>query len=264
MTTLILHAPEDSHLVRPLQRFLELSGIECECGDVRPKILAAENTLVICGDTLDTNGWLVDILRDRPDVVLVQITPAPIPFEHDTVVDLHNWPSRSADKTLVTLADWLKQGRPGSFSPRNVAAAESARKGWLSENAAPMMLLAVMVIIVATLLSFEQPMSAAVTSAASQERVAHSTGSGTFQDQGGQSISSLPVDVNTGFAATDNNATAPEPTGTNAAVNIPMGSHAAEGSGKDPATSSTRIIAKCIQDTGSGCALVDCAQPVQR
>ncbi|MBM4205231.1 MAG: hypothetical protein FJ194_13945 [Gammaproteobacteria bacterium] len=152
MTTLILHAPEDTHLVRPLQRFLELVGLECDSSEVRPCAVSAKNVLVICGDTLNANGWLVDILRNRPDAVLVHITPAQIPFENDTVIDLRRWPSRSADKMLVILAAWLKQGRPGSFGPRNPAPGNIARKGWLGENAAPMMLLAVMAVIVATLL----------------------------------------------------------------------------------------------------------------
>jgi hypothetical protein len=248
MSTIILHAPEDTHLVRPLQRFLELSGLECECRDTPPRELRSDNILVICGDTLDANQWLMDILRQSPAAVLVQITPPMNPIEHGTVIDLHNWPSRSADKTLVTLAEWLQQGRLDSFSPRPAASPTPASREWLRENAAPMILLGVVALILVSLLSFEQPMSAAITPSLPREQDAWSNGSQVLQNRSAHDLASQSARSGADVAST--------------APPRDTGSKTTKASVADTSASPATVI-RCMQDFGFGCAVLNC-EPIHQ
>lgn len=154
MTWNICHAAEDAHLVRPLRRFLEISGLDCSC-HVKPPAGDAEGTIVICGESFTDQSWLGRILEDQPDAIAVLIAPVNPGSQRRTIIDLRSWPSRSADKTLLSMVEWLKQGRPGSFAHATADPQTAPRSRWSNENSLIVLLMLLVVTGLGVLLSID-------------------------------------------------------------------------------------------------------------
>lgn len=155
MTWNICHAAEDAHLVRPLRRFLEISGLDCACHTQTPPG-GAEGTLVLCGDSFADQSWLGQILEDQPDAIAVLIAPVNPGSQRRTIIDLRSWPSRSADKTLVAMVEWLKQGRPGHFTHATVEPSTPPKERWSNENTAIVLLMLLVLTGLGVLISMDR------------------------------------------------------------------------------------------------------------
>ena len=122
----IYHAPEDAHLVGPLARFIELTEVDLVCVDSEPAKYATAG-LVMCGRSYDTQPWLKKALRVNNSVVAVLLTDVDPGVKNARSVDLRSWPGRSADRTVLALAEWLKSEGKSSFPGMSTRSAASAR-----------------------------------------------------------------------------------------------------------------------------------------
>ncbi|MEZ5596459.1 MAG: hypothetical protein R3E84_08720 [Pseudomonadales bacterium] len=114
MKVTIYHAPDDAHLVRPFAAFLEAAELSPVCVDRLPPAWAP-NALVICGAGHARQAWLHDALAEAENAVAVRFAEVPLKTGGGRQVDLLTWPARSADRTLMALADWLHDGSRGRF-----------------------------------------------------------------------------------------------------------------------------------------------------
>lgn len=155
MAYLIYHAPDDAHLVRPLKRFLDIAEVGAECHE-RPVDRSADGYIVICGEGFGHHPWLARVLREQDDAIAVLIAPVETGIAGRTTIDLRAWPARSADRTLVSFVDWLKQGRQGTFGSRPAPDTKEKARNWFRENAAAVILMAVVGAGLIALSSIEQ------------------------------------------------------------------------------------------------------------
>ena len=139
----IYHAPEDAHLVGPLARFIELTEVALVCVDSEPARYAATG-LVICGRGYDTQPWLKKALRFSSSVVAVLLADVDPGVKNARRVDLRAWPGRSADRTVLALAEWLKSDGKSSFPGMSTKSATSASPQ-RSQNIAAFVVLSVIV-----------------------------------------------------------------------------------------------------------------------
>ncbi len=143
MVYTLYHAPDDVHLVRPLARFIELSEVELVCVDKEPANYAPTG-LVLCGRGYDTQPWLKQALRVSNSVVAVLLADVDPGVKDVRCIDLRTWPGRSADKTAMALAEWLKSGGKTTFPGKRPTARESTQTQ-RSQNIAAFVILAVIV-----------------------------------------------------------------------------------------------------------------------
>ncbi len=98
--------------------------------------------LVVCGESFETQEWLKRVVQEEAEAILVLLAPVDFDVHPRTAIDLCNWPSRTADKTLVTLVDSLKKGRHGTFEAASrPQPPTTAAPSWFSENRTGVILL---------------------------------------------------------------------------------------------------------------------------
>ena len=129
--------------MRPLARFIELMEVDLVCVDTEPEQFATTG-LVLCGRGYDTQPWLKNALRVNNSVVAVLLADVDPGVKNARCIDLRTWPGRSADKTALALAEWLKSGGKSSFPGMSAKAQESARPQ-RSQNIAAFLMLAMIV-----------------------------------------------------------------------------------------------------------------------
>ena len=105
----LYHAPEDSHLVRPLARFMELAEVDLVQVDGEPKTYA-QTGVVLCGSSYALHPWLKQALRRGNTMIAVLLADVDPGVKKAPKVDLRAWPSHTADRTLIALTQWLKTG----------------------------------------------------------------------------------------------------------------------------------------------------------
>ncbi len=127
----------------PLARFIELTEVALVCVDSEPARYATSG-LVMCGRGYDTQPWLKKALRFSNSVVAVLLADVDPGVKNARRVDLRAWPGRSADRTVLALAEWLKSDGKSSFPGMSAKSAASASPQ-RSQNIAALVVLSVII-----------------------------------------------------------------------------------------------------------------------
>jgi len=158
----IYHAPEDAHLVGPLARFIELTEVDLVCMDSEPASYANAG-LVMCGRGYESQPWLKKALRSSSSVVAVLLADVDPGVKKTKKVDLRAWPGRSADRTVLALAEWLKSDGRSVFPGMSEQAARTASSPQRSQNIAAFVVLSVIVGLFFMMAQLTEPKSDALT-----------------------------------------------------------------------------------------------------
>jgi hypothetical protein len=158
----IYHAPEDTHLVVPLARFIELTEVDLICVDSEPARFATAG-LVMCGSGYENQPWLKKVLRSSSSVVAVLLADVDPGVKNARTVDLRSWPGRSADRTVLALAEWLKSDGKSSFPGMSTGPAASASSPQRGQNIAAFVVLSVVVGLFFMMARFTDPKSETLT-----------------------------------------------------------------------------------------------------
>ena len=110
----------------PLARFITLTEVDLVCVDSEPAKYATAG-LVMCGRGYDTQPWLKKALGASNSVVAVLLADIDPGVKNARSVDLRSWPGRSADRTVLALAEWLKSEGKTSFPGMSTRSAAPAR-----------------------------------------------------------------------------------------------------------------------------------------
>lgn len=140
----IYHAPEDAHLVGPLARFIELTEVDLVCVDSEPARYVNAG-LVMCGRGYESQPWLKKALRSSTSLIAVLLADVDPGVKNAQRVDLRAWPGRSADRTVLALAEWLKSDGKSVFPGMSAQAARTAASPQRSQNIAAFVVLSVIV-----------------------------------------------------------------------------------------------------------------------
>ena len=162
MNYTIYHAPEDAHLVGPLARFIELTEVNLVCVDSEPARYVNAG-LVMCGRGYESQPWLQKALRSSNSVIAVLLTDVDPGVKNAQRVDLRAWPGRSADRTVLALAEWLKSDGKSAFPGMSAQAARTASKPQRSQNIAAFVVLSVIVGLFFMMAQLTDPKSDALT-----------------------------------------------------------------------------------------------------
>ncbi len=128
----------------PLARFIELTEVDLVCVDSAPARYATTG-LVMCGRGYESQPWLKKALRSSNSVIAVLLADVDPGVKNTRSVDLRSWPGRSADRTVLALAEWMKSDGKSSFPGMRAKPATSASNPQRSQNIAAFMVLAVIV-----------------------------------------------------------------------------------------------------------------------
>ena len=114
----VFYTAEDAHKVRPLIRFLELQDVGIR-QNTSPKPVASSPHLVVVSEHFQEEAWAAEAL-EAADAIALLLADAEVPPETRTA-DLRAWPARSADRTLASVAEWIKSPQAGSASQASAA-----------------------------------------------------------------------------------------------------------------------------------------------
>ena len=119
----VFYTAEDAHKVRPLIRFLELQDVGIR-QNTSPKPVASSPHLVVVSEHFQAEAWAADALK-APDAIALLLADAEVPSGTRTA-DLRAWPARSADRTLASVAEWIKSPQAGSTAHASATRHSSA------------------------------------------------------------------------------------------------------------------------------------------
>ncbi len=133
-------AADDEHRVVLLVELLQRAG---QAVVLRPGPVADPTNplLLACTRRSLAEPWVTALLAGPRDVVAVRLDTTPLPQPCARVIDMQNWPARSADRKVAALVRWLVQhgGAGVAAGGAEVSAGDrSAAHGPGSETAAPL------------------------------------------------------------------------------------------------------------------------------
>ncbi len=133
-------AADDEHRVVLLVELLQRAG---QAVVLRPGPVADPTNplLLACTRRSLAEPWVTALFAGPRDVVAVRLDTTPLPQPCARVIDMQNWPARSADRKVAALVRWLVQhgGAGVAAGGAEVSAGDrSAAHGPGSETAAPL------------------------------------------------------------------------------------------------------------------------------
>lgn len=115
-------APDDEHRVALLVDLLRRAGQPVALRST-PVADPTDPCVVACTRRALAEPWIDAVFSGPGDVVAVRLDPTPLPHRCARVIDMQNWPARSADRKVASLVRWLVQHEPPPTSDGATAAA---------------------------------------------------------------------------------------------------------------------------------------------